>query len=362
MTPCEEFLRGHIKSHGPISIARFIQTCLSHPEFGYYATQDRFGKAGDFITAPEISQLFGEMMAGALSALWHYSGQPDSEHMCRLEAGPGRGTLYQDMHKTYRHICPPLSTAAPYFIEASPFLQERIRALSKPLHAQFIEDLTALPEMPIFGIANEFFDALGVNQACFHNGRWVWRALDWQQDSFTFIPHVTLSPDELASLPLPHQPAEGEIFEISPLSEKIMRALSSHIAQFGGAFFICDYGKSDNCGDSLQAVRAHKKAEILENLGQTDISHLVDFSALSRKAKEMGARLIGPVEQGAFLNELGIKERAEALRQKGQPETDRQLLAALDRLTSPQHMGQLFKVALLVPDGSGYPPGFATAA
>jgi NADH dehydrogenase [ubiquinone] 1 alpha subcomplex assembly factor 7 len=140
-----------------------------------------------------------------------------------------------------------------------------------------------------------------------------------------------------------------------------MQTLSQHIAQYGGGFLICDYGKSDGAGDSLQAVKAHSKAEVLAEPGACDITHLVDFSALARQARKATARLIGPVEQGAFLTELGIQARAEALRRPEKPETDRMLLAALDRLCAPQHMGQIFKTALLVPGGTGFPPGFATA-
>ena len=139
-----------------------------------------------------------------------------------------------------------------------------------------------------------------------------------------------------------------------------MARLARHVARFGGGVLICDYGKADRQNDSLQAVRAHRAVPVLDRPGLSDISHLVDFSALARCAETQGARLVGPVEQGCFLNELGIEKRAEALRRKDNPERDRALAAALDRLCAPQHMGGLFKIAVLVPAGEGLPAGFAS--
>ena len=357
---CHDLLAGQIQANGPMHIDQFIQTALCHPEHGYYARQDRFGSAGDFITAPEISQLFGEMMAGFLAYLWQASGQPDGPRMIRFEAGPGRGTLFGDMHKTCQKICPPLSHADPYFLEASPYLRRHLTEKIAPLTPLFCDQIAQLPPKPLFGIANEFFDALGVRQACFRRGRWFWRMIDIKEGGFIFSDGAPFFLSEQESALLPASPKEGDIYEISPLSEVYMAEISRHIAYHGGGFLICDYGKSDGTGDSLQAVKSHAKTEMLESPGEADITHLVDFSALARQAKAMGARLIGPVEQGAFLTELGIISRAEALRKAGQPEKDRLLSAALDRLCAPAHMGQIFKVALLVPAGDGLPPGFAT--
>jgi NADH dehydrogenase [ubiquinone] 1 alpha subcomplex assembly factor 7 len=357
---CRDILADQIKANGPLHIDQFMQTALSHPEHGYYAGQDRFGSQGDFITAPEVSQLFGEMMAGFLAYLWQASGQPDAPRMIRFEAGPGRGTLFADMHKTCQKICPPLSHADPYFLEASPYLRRRLAEKIAPLAPLFCDQIAQLPPKPLFGIANEFFDALGVRQACFRRGEWIWRMIDIEKGRFIFTDGAPLRPSEQESAFLPVRPKEGDIYEISPMSESFMAEISRHIAYHGGGFLICDYGKSDGHGDSLQAVKSHTKAKMLESPGEADITHLVDFSALARQAKAMGARLIGPVEQGAFLTELGINARAEALRKAGQPETDRLLLAALERLCAPAHMGQIFKVALLVPAGDGLPPGFAT--
>lgn len=358
---CHDFLKAQIAADGPMQTDLFMQICLSHPDFGYYGSRDPFGRGGDFTTAPEISQLFGEMMAGFMAYLWNASGQPAAGDMIRFEAGPGRGTLFRDMHKTYQKIAPSLSKAPAYFFEASEYLRTRLTTEIAPIAPQFLETLADLPPKPLFGIANEFFDALGVRQACFDGEHWVWRCIDFGDGKFRFTQTTPLNKGELQAASLPPAPKQGDIYEISPLSDTLMQTLSQHIAQYGGGFLICDYGKSDGAGDSLQAVKAHSKAEVLAEPGACDITHLVDFSALARQARKANARLIGPVEQGAFLTELGIQARAEALRRPEKPETDRMLLAALDRLCAPQHMGQIFKTALLVPDGTGFPPGFATA-
>ncbi len=358
---CRDFLETQIATDGPMQIDRFMQICLSHPDFGYYGSRDPFGRGGDFITAPEISQLFGEMMAGFMAYLWNASGQPAASDMIRFEAGPGRGTLFRDMHKTYQKITPSLSKAPAYFLEASEYLRARLTSEIAPALPHLLNTLSDLPPKPLFGIANEFFDALGVRQACFNGGCWVWRCIDLDDGKFKFTHTTPLSQAELQAASLPPSPEEGDIYETSPLSDTLMHTLSQHIAQYGGGFLICDYGKSDGYGDSLQAVKAHAKAEFLADPGACDITHLVDFSALARQAQKAKARLIGPVEQGAFLTEIGIQARAEALRRPEQPETDRMLLAALDRLCAPQQMGQIFKVALLVPDGAGLPLGFASA-
>ena len=147
---CRDIIAGQIKANGPLHIDQFMQTALSHPEHGYYAGQDRFGRKGDFITAPEVSQLFGEMMAGFLAYLWQASGQPDAPQMIRFEAGPGRGTLFADMHKTCQKICPPLSHADPYFLEASPYLRRHLAEKIAPLAPLFCDQIAQLPPKPLF--------------------------------------------------------------------------------------------------------------------------------------------------------------------------------------------------------------------
>lgn len=353
-------LENQINQSGPLPVDEFIRTCLSHPQFGYYALKDRFGPKGDFITAPEISQLFGEMMAGLMAYIWQQSGRPAGVNMCRFEPGPGRGTLFADMHRAYLSICPELAKARPIFLEASPYLRGQLHDKFDEHGACFIDLVDQLPNKPLFGIANEFFDTLGVRQAYFGAEGWCWRAITYTDKGFAFTAGPPLSADEALHYHLSRDAKAGETREFSPYGEAFISALSRHIAAYGGAVIICDYGKSDNLGDTIQAIRQHKKTDPFSQLGKTDITHLVDFKAMAKQAESAGARLIGPVEQGAFLSEIGISERAENLRQKDNPAADRALLASLDRLMGADHMGQIFKVALLTPVGEGLPPGFTS--
>ena len=358
----EAQLKTQIETGGPLPLELFLDRVMSGAEDSYYAQTDRFGEAGDFITAPEISQLFGEIAAAFLAWLWEVSGQPQADEMILFEAGPGRGTLFADMHRSWRQICPQMATAPVTFLETSAYLRTGLTERFSGLDIRLTETADGLPEVPLFGVANEFFDALAIRQAVKTQTGWVWRAVGHDGQAFMMTDGAALCADELASHDLDPTSPAGRIAEFSPASDHIMAQLARHVARFGGGMLICDYGKAGPTGDSLQGVRAHKPVPVLEQPGQTDISHLVDFSALADVASCQGARLIGPVAQGAFLRELGIEARAEALRDKSDPVRDRALIAALDRLCSPQQMGQIFKVALLIPAGDGLPAGFASLA
>ena len=277
-----------------------------------------------------------------------------------FEAGGGHGTLAQDMHKAYRMISPSLAGAPLYLLEESEAMRGRQKAKLAPKDCHHIDRISALPPKPLFGVANEFFDALGVDQAIYHQGQWHHRLIGLADDEFTYVIGKPLDTDALSDIQTPTTPQEGDIIEISKLSAQIMAESAYHIAHFGGALLVIDYGKDDNQGDSLQAVKDHQPSDFLAYQGEADITHWVDFAMLRKVAEAHHARLLGPVPQGRFLLELGIAERAEALRSPDNPEQDRALLAAIDRLVSPAQMGQAFKVALLVPQGEGYPPGFAS--
>ena len=359
MTQLAHLLHRDIANKGALSVSDYMTQCLMHEAHGYYSTKQVFGAAGDFITAPEISQLFGEMLAAYSAHMHQLFGAP--ANAITFEAGPGRGILASDMRRAYHAFAPVLHSAPCYLLEASEKLrQTQIEALA-PCVPHHIKTISELPKQPLFGVANEFFDALGVNQAIYHQGAWHHRVIDSQQGQFAFAIGAPLTqPQEFA--PLPDAPQEGDIIENCPQGEAIMAELAHHIAHYGGALLVIDYGKSDNRGDSLQAVRDHQPCDLLSYQGEADITHWVDFIALSRVASAHHARLIGPVTQGRFLKDIGIAERAEALRTGDNPETDRALLAAIDRLVSPAQMGHAFKVALLVPAGEGLPPGFANEA
>mgnify|MGYP001277930475 CR=1 FL=1 len=347
-----------IACNGPMQLDAFMQASAVH----YYSGSERIGASGDFTTAPEISQLFGEMIAAFLTYLTSIAEADGTAFL--FEAGPGRGTLLFDMKRCFAAISPQLDDADIILLETSPVFRTLISELtSKPV--SFIAKVDALPHRPFFGVANEFFDALGTRQLIFDGTAWCWHLVDkvaQPQKNETPFRLTKSSPIPLSEYPvfLPDKPEAGTICEVSPAAEEMMRSFAVHIAQFGGALIICDYGKTTNQGDTVQALYKHQPVTILSSPGNSDITHVVDFSALARVAQNAGARLVGPVEQGVFLREIGIMERAEQLRSGSDPEGDRALLSAVDRLISPAHMGSLYKVALLVPAGDGFPPGFSS--
>ena len=353
-------LKTKIKKDGPLPLDRFLNIVMSTTKDSYYAKVDRIGENGDFITAPEISQLFGEILAAFQAWLWEMSGRPDADEMMIFEAGPGRGTLFEDMHRCWCQICPQMAAAPVTFLETSPYLRGVLTSRFNGLDVYLADTADSLPEVPLFGVANEFFDALAIRQAVKRDRGWVWRAVGLDTDQFIFCDGPTLHPDEMRQHKLSTDAPEDSVAEFSPASEAVLAKLARHVAQFGGGVLICDYGRTGQQENSLQAVRSHKVVPVLDRPGMSDISHLVDFTALARCAEAQGARLIGPVEQGRFLSDLGIEKRAEALRRKDDPKRDRTLTAALDRLCSPQQMGALFKIAVLVPAGEGVPAGFGS--
>ncbi len=355
-------LVSRLAAEGPMRISRFMQIAACDPDFGYYSQPGRIGKSGDFITAPEISPLFGEMLAALLIHLWELSGKPADALV--FEAGPGSGQLMADMRRVFDRLAPPLHTAPLWMLEASPALRDQQASHLNGADLHYTDQIEALPGRPLFGAANEFFDALGVDQAIFQAGDWHHRLIGLADGQFAFLPGAALSAAEKQAFDCArHRNAkEGMIAEYSPAGAHFITRLARHIAHYGGAFLIIDYGGSELTGSSLQAVQAHEKVDFLSHAGTADLTFLVDFARLGKVARAEGARLVGPVEQGAFLTQLGITRRAEQLASTADAKTRHSLRAAIDRLTSPAWMGSLFKVALLIPPGEGLPPGFADTA
>ena len=364
-----EALEAQCKNGHSIPLSHFMQHVLGHPEYGYYAQNTAIGADGDFITAPEISPLFGEIIGAFITYIWELSGKPDAHSAFYFEAGPGRGSLLADMLRVFRHHDCALKDSQLSLLETSLRLQTRIRAhlgsgatgtdISHQL--DFISTLDSLPAKPLFGVANEFFDALGVDQAIFTDRGWYWHEIFCTPPHrFHLAPAHPLTADQISRYRLPPTADLGTIVEISAMAESITARLAAHIAQYGGVLVIADYGKTDNIGDTIQAVKQHNSHPFFADIGTADLTHLVDFSALARQTDAHKARFIGPVFQADFLKELGLFERTEALRRPDQPEFNRQLVAGADRLTSPAQMGQIFKIAAILPAGEGLPPGFST--
>jgi len=354
----EDEIRRRIEADGPMPFEAYMAACLGAEEAGYYQTRDPFGEAGDFVTAPEISGMFGEMCGLYLAHMYELSGKPADAVVAEL--GPGRGTLMRDMRHAWSALMPELAAAPVHLVETSPVLrsiQNGTIGESAPVtwHADTDKQVAGI-EGPLFGIANEFFDALPAAQLVWRDGSWHRRMVGLVDDRIGFVDGGAATDDPA----LPDAPQDGMVAELCPQADLVMAALARSVSARGGAMLVIDYGRDGNPGDSVQAVAAHKPVDLFHEPGQADLSHWVDFAALRRAAETQGARLIGPVAQGRFLMRIGLAMRAEQAGAHAGPEERRALLAAIDRLTSPAQMGEVFKVALLVPAGTGRPPGFET--
>ncbi len=347
MTALVAELAALIASRGPIPVATFMAAALGHPEHGYYRTRDPLGAAGDFTTAPEISQMFGEMLGVWIATLWRDQGAPAAFVLAEL--GPGRGTLLADLLRVARAV-PGFSDAATVaLIETSPVLRAAQARLIPG--ALWVKDVADLPEGPLFVVANEFFDALPVRQFRRADPGWQQRLVGLAQGSLVWC-YGPVRPDPGLDARFPLTP-DGVIVEVNPAGEAIAARLGARIAGGGGAALIVDYGAWDGAGDTLQAVRGHAPVDVLDAPGSADLSAHVRFGALARAAAP--ARVHGPVPQGAFLARLGIGARAARLAAGGAAEA---VAAQLHRLTDSSEMGTLFQAMALTPPDAPQPPGF----
>lgn len=342
---CSDALAAAIAINGPIPVAHFMAAANRH----YYATRDPFGADGDFVTAPEISQMFGELIGLWLADLWARAGKPDCVY---VELGPGRGTLAADALRAMKAagLEPPV-----HFVETSPMLADKQRA--RHPHATVHDGLEALPaDRPLLIVANEFFDALPVRQIVHAANGWRERHVAWAHP--LFVP-VASGPrlDEILPEDLRSAPA-GSIIETSPASAAIARGLAARIEAQGGAALIIDYGyEGPAVGETLQALRRHTQVNPFDEPGERDLTAHVDFATLAEAARAEGAATHGPVAQGAFLAALGIQARAEKLG-AGAPDRRAELAAQVARLTAPQQMGTLFKALAIRATAWPEPAGF----
>ena len=352
-----ETLRRRIAAQGPIGVDDYMATCLGAGGAGYYHSRDPLGAEGDFTTAPEISGLFGEMCGLYLAHMYELAGSPDAAVV--LELGPGRGTLMRDMRHVWDRVMPGLAAAPLHLVETSPSLrgiqQTTLGADAVTGWHDEVAAALAATDGPLFGIANEFFDALPAAQAIYLHGAWHHRLVGMRDGQLGFVTGERLADIDPG---LPPSPEQGMVAELCPQASHVVSLLADALLRRGGAVLIIDYGRNGNPGDSLQAVADHRPVDLFAQPGDSDISHWVDFAALASAARTAGARLAGPVPQGRFLMRIGLAARADQAALHAMPEERRALLAAIDRLTSPAQMGEVFKAALLVPPGTGTPPGF----
>ena len=358
MTPLAERIARQIAGQGPITVADYMAQVLTDPKHGYYMTGDPFGRRGDFITAPEISQMFGELIGLWCVDTWQRMGA--SERILLVELGPGRGTLMADALRAAK-LAPPFRAAVQiHLVEVSPSLRERQQKSLRDYEIDWHENLAEVPDEPLLLLANEFFDALPVRQ--FERTLKGWCERMVVLDSAGRLALALSPPTPAAAVLVPealrHGPL-GSLVEVSPAALGIAADLGRRLGTQGGAALIIDYGYGESrAGASLQAVRRHAPHAVLEDPGSADLAAHVDFAMIARAAAEMGAQAHGPVTQGTFLERLGIATRAEALLRAATPDQARDIEAARQRLTAPDQMGAPFKALALTHPALGAPAGF----
>lgn len=348
MSPLDAIIRREIEAAGPMPVSQYMQLCLAHPRHGYYTTRDPLGADGDFTTAPEISQLFGEMVAVWLASTWQQMGSPTP--LALIELGPGRGTLMADILRATKNVSGFHKALSVHLVETSPAL--RAKQSDSLKHTGFApthhEDLENLPESTSLFVANEFFDALPTNQWVHTDQGWNARKIGLggtdpgKTDQLIFGVDLTPLP---APKQVPDSAQNGTIIEHSPAQDRMLAQIIDHAQRLGGAGLIIDYGSDiTGHGDTLQAVRNHQPVSPLETPGQADLTTHVDFAHLERIAKEAGVGRASTVEQGHFLLELGLLERAGALGASANADMRETISLAVERLAGDVGMGKLFKV------------------
>ncbi len=359
MNALQDEIAALIDADGPMPVATFMGLALGHRTHGYYRKQDPLGAAGDFITAPEISQMFGELVGLCLADFWQRSGSARSVHL--VELGPGRGTLMADILRATRVLPTFRQALGIHLVETSPFLRARQREALGDTGASISwhDTLGSVPRgEPLFLIANEFFDALPVAQYQYFRGNWHLRTITHDSKGGLGFALSGAVPIDAASLPRA-TPTDGDILEACPAATAIMADIADRLAQDGGIALVIDYGHEGPAfGDTLQAMHKHKFVPVLETPGDADLTTHVDFGALSREAHARGCRTNGPAPQGEFLDALGLGLRAESLARANPARAD-DLRAAASRLAGADAMGHLFKVMAVLPPDAPLPAGFA---
>ena len=355
-------IKDRIRREGPIPVSEYMRICLGDPEHGYYRTRIAIGAGGDFTTSPEISQTFGELIGIWTAVAWRAMGAPAQVNL--VELGPGRGTMMADMLRAGRIVPGFLGAARVHLVESSPILRDVQRqTLAKsaeqvPIiwHETFAVEFAC--DQPTILLANEFLDALPVCQLVFTRGEWRRRCVGLDTNGeFAFVPGEAVVPERL---PTDRAPREGDIFEFHPDFPRIADLLQQLAAKPLAALFI-DYGHIASAfGDTLQAVRQHRYASVLEHPGEADLTAHVDFETFRRHCVERKLAVDGPITQAQFLLNLGLAERSQKLMSTARPEEIGLIEAGVQRIADPFGMGGRFKVICVrspnVPALPPFPP------
>jgi SAM-dependent MidA family methyltransferase len=358
--PLAARLAARIVRDGPIGVDAWMEACLADPAHGYYRAGVPVGAAGDFTTAPEVSQIFGELLGAWAVAAWAALGRPSPLRL--VELGPGRGTLMADaLRATARPAADFHRAIDLHLVEINPALRDlQRRAIDRAV--TWHDDIDGVPGGPCVVLANEFLDALPVRQFLRGADGWRERRVGLAEGRFVFVPGPLVADPPLEPA---HVTAAGpgDVAEIPQAAHGFMRRLAVRLRRDGGAALFVDYGpQASGIGDTLQAVRRHRPADPLADPGVVDLTAHVDFAALARGARAAGLRAWGPVPQGVFLTRLGLHARAAALARAASPAQRIAIERGCARLAGEAGMGRLFKVlALAAPGFPDVPPGFEAA-
>jgi NADH dehydrogenase [ubiquinone] 1 alpha subcomplex assembly factor 7 len=353
----DQVIADEIRRTGPLPVDRFMTLALHHPTHGYYRSRDPLGAGGDFVTAPELSQAFGEVIGAWLARAWLDLGQPAPFRL--VELGPGRGTMLADVLRATRRVPGFHEGLRIHLVETSERLRRAQAARLADLHVSWHAELAEVPDGPLLLLANEFFDALPVHQLVGTARGWLERCVALAEGGRLEF-RLAAAPAPLAAA-LP-EATPGAVAEVSPARTAVAHAIGARIARDGGVALVIDYGAwaEGPTGDTLQATRAHAPCDPLDAPGTADLTTHVDFRTLAQAACAGGAAVYGPVPQGTFLTSFGIHLRTAKLLERAAPTQQRQLRGALFRLVDPSAMGELFKVVALGHPAAPAPPGFAT--
>ena len=336
-----ELIDMQIRTSGPMSVATYMGLCLTHPSRGYYRSADPLGAAGDFVTAPEISQMFGELIGFYVVNLWQQMGSP--KDFTLLEPGPGRGTLMADLLRVACRAEGFRDALDLRLFETNPALIAEQNARLEPYDPKWIDGFDKVGDGPLLVVANEFFDALPIRQFVRMDDGWHERMVGLSEGRRSFGLNPT--PIPVSAMPPAVQGAQvNEVFEVGLASGEVMKRLAAIVSRQGGAILAIDYGYArTQTGETLQGVRRHQYADVLDAAGEVDLSAHVDFEALGNLAVQAGLAVAPLATQGQFLTRLGINERTKAL-SAANPASAADLAAARARLVAPEQMGNLFKV------------------
>lgn len=363
MNPLEAHLRRRIALDGPLTVADFMAEALGHPRYGYYRTRDPLGATGDFTTAPEISQVFGELIGLWMAEMWRLQGSASAVRL--VELGPGRGTLMADMLRAASRMPGFMDAVTIHMVETSPVLREaQAKALAAHGNVSWHEALSDVPDGQLLLVANEFLDALPIHQLVRTERGWREKIVVWDEEKPGLAFGLSPGPSPVESLLADTVRTEapvGVVAEVSPASLALVGEIATRL-RTGIAALIIDYGYRDSAaGDTLQAVKAHDYAPVLDNVGQADLTAHVDFAAIGRAAAEAGAATFGPVTQRDLMIDLGALHRRDALLARATPAQARAIKSGVQRLIDPKEMGTLFKAMALTASGAASsepPPGF----